>query len=502
MIATDSSSRYIGPIVLDRLTLRGIDDEWEEVFELEEMKGYEHACGDAGFLVDGELVATRVWNGGCVARVEIPRDGKYEVAVHAHYSPERTVCPLADGDCVTSEGGPDAQLGIHIEDFYRDGDRWYRGMLGAGLGAARSPDDADGLDWLARRMTEDRRFSESAVKFWWPAIMGAEILEPPEDEGDAGFAGLLIAASAQNAEVERLGTGFRRGFPGRSPYNLKDLLVEIVLSKWFRAEAAAEPGALRVASLVGAGARRLLTPEELARKTDALTGYRWERRIDYAPSVSPDDVVNDALTRTYRLMYGGIDSEAVTERARDMTSVMLAVAETHAVEASCPIVLREFYLLEDDQRRLFAGIDETVSPEIDEGADAIKQKLADLHETFLGIQVGVESQDVRVAWELFQNVWKRHDHVATRRFLFDRQCAWWADIRYFDGILDGAAGVHTDTYTDQNGEEREYQSYRFDFELVHELLYEEVVPLDPDGIAAAWVVVVAFLMSDYRYLYL
>ena len=116
--------------------------------------------------------------------------------------------------------------------------------------------------------------------------------------------------------------------------------------------------------------------------------------------------------------------------------------------------------------------------------------------------MGVESQDVRVAWELFQNVWKRHDHVATRRFLFDRQCAWWADIRYFDGILDGAAGVHTDTYTDQNGEEREYQSYRFDFELVHELLYEEVVPLDPDGIAAAWVVVVAFLMSDYRYLYL
>ena len=245
-----------------------------------------------------------------------------------------------------------------------------------------------------------------------------------------------------------------------------------------------------------------MTPEELARKTEALTGYRWGRRIHYGPYVSPDDVVNDALTSTYRLMYGGIDSEAVTERARDMTSVMLAVAETHAVEASCPIILREFYLLEDDQRRLLGGIDETVSPATDEGADAIKRKLADLYEMLMGVQVGVESEDVRAAWDLFMDVWMRHGNVADRGFLFDRQCAYWADIRYFDGILDGAAGLQTVTSTYANGEEREVQFYGLDLELVHEFLYQEVAPKDPEGIAAAWVVVVAFLLSDYRYLYL
>ena len=51
------------------------------------------------------------------------------------------------------------------------------------------------------------------------------------------FEGRLLAANAQDAEVSRLADGFRRGFRGRAAYNLKDLLVEMVLSKWFRADA-------------------------------------------------------------------------------------------------------------------------------------------------------------------------------------------------------------------------------------------------------------------------
>ena len=274
--------------------------------------------------------------------------------------------------------------------------------------------------------------------------------------------------------------------------------MEIALSKWFRAEVAAEPGTLRSEALAGAGARRLLTPEELARKTEALTGYRWGRRVNIYAAVSPGDAEEDALTGRYRLMYGGIDSEAVTERARDMTSVMLGVAESHAAETSCPIVLREFYLLEDDQRRLFKGIDETVSPATDAGADAIKRKLVELHERLMGVRVGVESDDVGAAWDLFRDVWERTGNVAYRSFLSEKMCAYWADVHYFDGILDGAAGVRTDA----NDEEPRYEWYDQDEELVTEFLYQEVAPEDPEGIATAWVVVLAYLMSDYRYLYL
>ena len=74
--------------------------------------------------------------------------------------------------------------------------------------------------------------------------------------------------------MERLATRIPAGIPGRAAYNLKDLLVEIVLSKWFRADAM-EDDESRFAevALEDAGAKRLLTPEELARKTAALTGF-------------------------------------------------------------------------------------------------------------------------------------------------------------------------------------------------------------------------------------
>ena len=80
---------------------------------------------------------------------------------------------------------------------------------------------------------------------------------------------MLLAANAQGAEVTRLANGFRRGFRGRTAYNLKDLLVEMVLSSWFRADAVEDDHPVRSVALRDAGARRLLTPEELERKTAA-----------------------------------------------------------------------------------------------------------------------------------------------------------------------------------------------------------------------------------------
>ena len=215
-------------------------------------------------------------------------------------------------------------------------------------------------------VADDPRFAEATVKFWWPAIMGGEIVEPPEDEGDADFEGKLVASIAQNAEVVRLGRGFRRGFSGRPPYSLKDLLVEIVLSKWFQAESLETPDAARAASLELAGANRLLTPEELSRKTLALTGFQWGRnRAGTQPWRAPIDQNRGALTDLesgYGLLYGGIDSDGVIDRAGDLTSVMAGVAQSHALQTSCPVVMKELYLVPDNERRLFEGVDFRESP--------------------------------------------------------------------------------------------------------------------------------------------
>ena len=163
------------------------------------------------------------------------------------------------------------------ESPYRQGDTWYRGMREPGFGAELAPNSENSLQWLARRIVADPRFAEAAVRFWWPAIMGADVASPPEDESDADYEGGLLASAAQLAEVRRLAEAFRQGFSPDRPYNAKDLLAEIALSPWFRAESVTDSDPVRDRALRDAGVERLLTPEELERKTEAITGYVWGR---------------------------------------------------------------------------------------------------------------------------------------------------------------------------------------------------------------------------------
>ena len=244
---------------------------------------------------------------------------------------------------------------------YRKGDTWYRDMREPGFDGESVPDAGYSLPWLAERIVADPRFAEATVKFWWPAIMGTEVAEPPAD-GDADFEGRLLASNAQAAEVSRLARGFRRGFGGGAVYNLKDLLVEMVLSRWFRAYSMTDADPARATALANAGAQRLLTPEELARKTVALTGFDWGRDNRYAWK-APGTALNWTNTESsYGLLYGGIDSGGITKRGRELTSVMAGVAQRHAATVSCPVVMKDFYLLDDGQGRLFSGIDRTMTP--------------------------------------------------------------------------------------------------------------------------------------------
>ena len=511
--------------------------------------------------------------------------------------------------------------------LYHEGDTWYRDMRTPGFAGAAAPHPDNSLQWLARQIVANDLFGEAVVKFWWPAIMGSEVAEPPEDAADADFEGLLLAANAQDAEVTRLADGFRRGFQG-SPYtyNLKDLLVEIALSKWFRADSVTDSDPVRRAALHDAGTRRLLTPEELARKTAAVTGVQWIRTITSDPQMGRWP---NALTQDYRLLYGGIDSDGITERARDITAVMAGVAKRHATEMSCPLVMRELYLLPDEERRLFAGIDryalpgleisssfeieadsraqsETLSlsgtltagsktvrvtfvnrywneengrgrnvyldrldvrdaagqivatrefenvrprghcgdPNLRDGyfvldctgsvevqidipgaetytlevlawanqagdafpklrvavesdadgpgigADPIRRKLVELHDTLLNARVTPGSPDVEAAYRLFISVIERRREADQDKF---PHCDWSVDHFLFQGILDGAIVERVN----DNGN----PWHVFDWHRVDDFL-GGIDFSDPHHTSQAWIVVLAAMMMDYRYLYL
>ena len=512
---------------------------------------------------------------------------------------------------------------------YQLGDTWYRDMRDPGFDGQVAPDAANSLQWLAEKIVADDRFAEATVKFWWPAIIGVEIATPPEDENDSDFEAMLLTSNAQIAEVERLAEAFRTGIADGEPYNLKDLLVEIALSSWFRANSNSDDDPVRTAALRLAGVERLLTPEELAWKTQVITGYRWGREISDSIYHS-----NDNLTAewTYRLIYGGIDSDGITERAGDVTALMAAVAQSHAIESSCPIVQREFWLWPEEKRRLFGRIDSSVSPvsetsgtavieaesweeretnswavslgagpktvrlgflndfydeetqddrnlildevivrdkagavverieletlapadcrgpywdesrrrydgyglwcnrwldvpvpipaegdyrvevvafqepagdesamlgivvesDIDtsRGAMLIRNKLVELHEKLLGETVTVDSPDVEAAFQMFVEVWDRHRSNSGDEGR-DEACAWTNDAYYFKGIADDVL------------EYDEHGNADFIWDRVSNELRESGAQAGQySPVVRAWIVVLAYFLADYRYLFL
>ena len=348
---------------IDHLTIRSSDGSFAKRYELEDV-----FADHVDWPVDGEYCGIvmssdgnrtdsyRLWECVLAVSVEVPQAGGYTVSIAGWI--------LEDDGRV-----PDATATLRIwapGHLYQKGDTWYRDMRTPGFDGELAPDPRNSLQWLAQRIVADPRFAAAAVKFWWPAIMGSEVAEPPENEGDADFDGLLLASNAQEAEVQQLAVGFATGFGGGAAFNLKDLLVEIALSPWFRAQELSDDNPVRTAALNGAGARRLMSPEELARKTLALTGFQWGRVREGAfPWRGLHAQRWSALTDPedgYALLYGGIDSDGVTERARDITAVMAGVAQAHALQSSGPIVMREFYLLPEEERLLFAGISPDVTP--------------------------------------------------------------------------------------------------------------------------------------------
>ena len=481
----DENTDEAGRVYLDRLRVTDADGDVLVSHEFEELEApvaHFGACGQVGYndATQREDHLYLWWGERLCAffiDVDAPSDGSYEVEV------------VAWSNGYYEQYGNDgfARLSVSANE-YQVGDTWYRGMRTPGFNGKLAPNSDNSVQWLAQQIVADPRFAEATVKFWWPALMGSEVTRPPEDEGDAGFEGQLLAATAQGAEVTRLADDFRRGFHGGRAYNLKDLLVEIVLSKWFRADAVTDADPIRHAALRGAGARRLLTPEELARKTDAITGVQWGRSVEAVDiGWEYDTRFPSSLTGEYRLLYGGIDSDGITERGRDLTSVMAGVAKRHAVAVSCLVVMREFYLVSEAQRRLFAGID----PSRRDG-DAVRNKLVELHDKLLGVQVAPDSPDVEAAYRLFVEVSERARGSGYDWF------EWWScerhdDQLFFEGILDNVWALRE--------HEGGWQWWEFDWERVDTFL-EDVDFSDPYGAARAWKVVLAYLMMDDRYLYL
>ena len=371
--------------------------------------------------------------------------------------------------------------------LFREGDTWYRDMPAPGFNGNVAPSADNSLQWLAEQIVADDRFAEATVRFWWPAFMGGEVARPPDDERDPAFEGALIASHAQAAEVNRIAAAFRAGIDGGPAFNARDLFVEIVLSPWFRAQSVITDDPARSVALADAGAERLLGPEELARKTQAITGYTLGRRISGSVhEVSRLDGEGTLRGGEYELIYGGIDSEGIAKRVRSISPLMSAVAQSHALQVSCAVVQREFFMWSEQERRLFRGIGVHTTPL--SGAEQIRSKLVELHWKLFGLQAAADSPDIEEAFQLFSTVWERKRRTEGPHFSDGSTACPVDDTSYFEGLIDDSVTVD------------EWGNSEIDWDRVDAAWNFDTN--DSSYAVRTWVIVLAALMSDYRYLHL
>src|SRR4029077_8217094 len=129
-------------------------------------------------------------------------------------------------------------------------------------------------------------------------------------------------------------------------FNLKNAFKDWILSDFYRADglATAVDNPRRRAELDDIGLVRMLAPEQVERKMNAIFGERWGK-------------LNDQLA----MLYGGIDSKEVTERATDPSGAMGAIQRIMSNDVACRQTLRDF-ARRAAERLLFPGIEPSVLP--------------------------------------------------------------------------------------------------------------------------------------------
>lgn len=374
--------------------------------------------------------------------------------------------------------------------LYEYGDSWYRDMRPPGLFEELILNKDASLIELAQLIVKEPGFAKASVKFWWPSIIGSDALVAPIFQNDDGFVAQLNAFNAQNLFIDQVAQNFAVNF------DLKDMLVDLIMSDWFGASSVDSYENLDAHTFAELGSETLLTSERLHRKTLQLTGFSWRQgpvQGEYAniwTASGISDVSNTGLlSEDIRLFYGGINSFGITKRSTEITPLMSSLAMTHALESSCPIVLKEFSLA-NEKRKLFFGITGDMTP--DSSDFEIRRKLVELHKILHGKTYSIDSVEIKIAYDLLVDTWVGFKENAGTPNLIgsDNICDWWADNDFAEDLdIPGEAYTISDDGT-----------YRMNSSVVAPFLAENG-GVDYFYMKKSWVSVMVYMMTHYFYLY-
>jgi hypothetical protein len=295
-------------------------------------------------------------------------------------------------DCVVCHKTIDPLAGLFQDYFNEEGhygprkEGWFTDMFEPGLEGKHLPPEERwrSLQWLGAETAKDPRFAVAMVEHVYYLLFGRKVLLAPLDIDDPLFNAKRRAYLTQRREIHETARKFRE-----SGFNLRAVFKALAASPFYRvdglAEAAKHPA--RRAELDDVGIVRMLTPEQVGRKVTAVFGDHWNR----------------LESEEYRILYGGIDSKAVTERMSDPSGAMGAIQRILSNDVACRNVMRDF-TRPPAERRLFPDIEPDVVPGTPEADEKIRRAIVHLHAQILGRERAPDHPEIERTFQLFAGI--------------------------------------------------------------------------------------------------
>jgi|TARA_B100002003_G_scaffold248122_1_gene281195 hypothetical protein len=336
---------------------------------------------------------------------------------------------------------------------------WYDDIFQAGFAGVDRPDEEQvtSLQWLSNEMVVDSRFDNAMTRILYLGLTGSEPLDPPGEFATDAETDAYITESTHLEELTAAYIADNR--------NLKTLITEIIGSPYWRADELTEESFALVHEETGSA--RLLTPELLHRKIEAVLGFQWRGVLDrYSVNIDIDRTARLLDNQLfYNQIYGGIDSFSITERLVEPNGLMVSVQERMANELACFAVPNDF-LAVSENRLLFPFVEATTQPNDAQSEAAIRSNIQYLHDHLLGEELSFSDPEIDFSFELFLDVLQQGQ---------------------------SSVGV-TEPRTLPNLCMR-----NLDLETGAPL--DEPLRDDPDYVMRSWMAVVAYLLSDYRFIF-
>lgn len=277
--------------------------------------------------------------------------------------------------------------------FYRSGDNWFRDGRDPGYGNTPMPGGVTGnktaLQFLGQQVAADSRFALGAVHFWHEGLFGREPLSAPQDQTSPQYAGQAAAFTAQNDEFQAIASRLRSG-QGNGAYNVKDLLVDLMSSQWFRAERVASLNAARALELNDIGSVNMLMPSQLNRKLIGLVGDGWTE-------------FNNPYTG-WALNYGDFDGVTRMTRAQSHTMMQTVTIDRLVAVRSCAITKADLDKA-SASRLLFPLVNLNDTPATAAGLAAITANVRHLQKWLWKEDVPETDAEVQRTLKLYTDAW-------------------------------------------------------------------------------------------------